>query len=367
MKVNCSKDSLLTGVNTVLKAVSSKNTMPVLQGILVKAENQHLIFEATDLEMGIRCMVPAHIEEEGVTVLPARIFSDLVRKLPDAPIELELQNDILKINYYESNLQLRGYDPDEFPLLPDLNGEETFALPVDIFKNMIRQTIFACSTEESRPVFTGCLLQIEESNLRLIATDTHRLAYRIAEISNPENYKFQGIIPAKTLNEIYRLLKDDEESLAIRFNEAQILFQFGTVELLSRLIEGQFPNYKQVIPQSCQTKLYLDTKLFQDSVERASLLARDGSHPNIIKLSVESERLSIDQTSDLGEISEVMSIKKEGNDVNIAFNSKYLLDVLKVIDSEEILMEMSGSYSPGVIRPIDDPNYLYLALPVRTS
>ncbi len=367
MKVNCSKDSLLTGVNTVLKAVSNKNTMPVLQGILIKAENQNLIFEATDLEMGIRCMVPAHIESEGVTVLPARIFSDLVRKLPDANIELELQNDILNIRYFESSLSLRGFDPDEFPLLPDLIGEETFALPVDIFKNMIKQTIFACSTEESRPVFTGCLLQIEESNLRLIATDTHRLSFSFSEISNPENYVFQGIIPAKTLNEIHRLLRDDEENLTIRFNEAQILFQFGSVELLSRLIEGQFPNYKQVIPQSCQTKVFLSTKLFQDSVERASLLARDGNHPNIIKLLVESDRLSIDQASELGEISEIMSIKKEGNDLKIAFNSKYLLDVLKVIDSEEIILEMSGSFSPGIIRPIDDPNYLYLALPVRTS
>jgi len=367
MKVFCSKDSLITGVNTVQKAVSNKNTLPVLQGILLKAEGQTLIFEATDLEIGIRCVVPAQIEQEGVVVLPARIFSDLVRKLPDAPIELEFQNDVLNINYYESNLALRGYDPEEFPLLPDLFEAETFNLPVAIFKTMIRQTTFACSTEESRPVFTGCLLQIEEGNLRLIATDTHRLAYRIAEIENPEKIKFQGIIPAKTLSEIYRLLKDEDETLCIRFNESQILFQFGAVQLLSRLIEGQFPNYKQVIPQSCQTKLLLSTKLFQDSVERASLLVRDGAHPIIIKLSIENERLSIVQTSELGKISEQMDVRKEGNDLKIAFNSKFLLDVLKVIDSDEIIFELSGSYSPGIIRPVDDPNYLYLALPVRTA
>ncbi|AGA67581.1 DNA polymerase III, beta subunit [Desulfitobacterium dichloroeliminans LMG P-21439] len=367
MKVYCSKDSLLTGVNTVQKAVSSKNTLPVLQGIMIKAEGQSLIFEATDLEIGIRCVVPAQVEEEGVAVLPSRIFSDLVRKLPDAAIILELENDIITIKYYESDLSLRGYDPEEFPLLPDLLDAETFDLPVSLFKTMIKQTIFTCSTEESRPVFTGCLLQIEDNTIRLIATDTHRLAYRFAEIPNTDQFKFQGIIPAKTLGEIYRLLREEDENLIIRFNPSQIVFQFGSVYLLSRLIEGQFPNYKQVIPQSCQTKVILPTKLFQESVERASLLARDGSHTSIIKLTIDTEHLSIDQASDLGKITEQMEIRKEGNDVKIAFNSKFLLDVLKIIDSEEIIFELSGPYSPGIIRPVDDPDYLYLALPVRTS
>lgn len=367
MKAICSKDALLTGVNTVQKAVSSKNTLPVLQGILIKAEESSLIFEATDLEIGIRCVVPAQIEEEGVVVLPARIFSDIVRKLPDATIELEQQNDSINIHYYESDIALRGFDPEEFPLLPELYDAVSFNIPVSLFKTMIKQTVFACSTEENRPVFTGTLLQIEGSNIRLIGTDTHRLAYRVAEIPNQEDFKFNGIIPSKTMSEIYRLLRDEDEVLTIRFNENQVVFQFGTVHLLSRLIEGQFPNYKQVIPQTCQSKVYLSAKLFQESVERASLLARDSSHANIIRLSVDSERLWIDQASEIGKISEQMEIKKEGIDVKISFNAKFLLDVLKIIESEQIVLELSGPYSPGIIRPIDEPNYLYLALPVRTS
>jgi DNA polymerase III subunit beta len=367
MKAFCSKDALLTGVNTVQRAVSSKNTLPVLHGILIKAENHSLIFEATDLEIGIRCIVPAQIEEEGVIVLPARIFSDIVRKLPDSTIELEQRNDVVNIQYYESSIALKGYDPEEFPLLPDLYDAVTFNLPVSLFKTMIRQTVFACSSEENRPVFTGALLQIEGSNIRLIGTDTHRLAYRVAEIPNQNNFKFNGIIPAKTMSEIYRLLRDEDEILTIRFNQSQVVFQFGSVYLLSRLIEGQFPNYKQVIPQSCQTKVFLSAKQFQESVERASLLARDGNHTNIIRLKVDSERLWIDQASEIGKISEQMEIKMEGTDVKIAFNAKFLLDVLKVIDSEEILFELSGPFSPGIIRPVDEPNYLYLILPVRTS
>lgn len=367
MKAFCSKDTLLTGVNTVQRAVSNKNTQPILQGILIKAENNSLIFEATDLEIGIRCVLPAQIEEEGTIVLPSRIFSDIVRKLPDTMIELEQQNDGINIHYYQSDIALRGFDPEEFPLLPDLYDAVSFNLPVSLFKTMIRQTVFACSTEENRPVFTGTLLQIDGPNIRLVGTDTHRLAYRIAEIPNQEDFKFNGIIPAKTMSEIYRLLRDEDEILTIRFNQSQVIFQFGMVHLLSRLIDGQFPNYKQVIPNSCQTKVFLSSRLFQDAVERASLLARDGSHANIIRLSVEEERLLIDQTSEIGKISEQMEIRMEGAQVKIAFNAKFLLDILKVIDTEDILLELSGPYSPGIIRPIDDPNYLYLVLPVRTS
>lgn len=367
MKIFCSKDALLTGVNTVQKAVSNKNTLPVLQGIFIKAENNVLIFEATDMEIGIRCVVPAQIEREGMVVLPARIFSEIVRKLPDATIELEQREDSINIHYYQSDIVLKGFDPEEFPLLPDLYDAVSFNLPITLFKTMIRQTVFACAVEENRPVFTGTLLQIEGSNIRLVGTDTHRLAFRISEIESPEDLKFYGVIPAKTMSEIYRLLRDEDEILTIRFNQSQVSFQFGSVHLLSRLIDGQYPNYKQVIPQSCQTKVLLSTKSFSDSVERASLLARDSSHSNIVRLSVEEERLWIDQASEIGKISEQMDIKMEGTEVKVAFNAKFLLDVLKIIDSEEILIELSGPYGPGIIRPFNDPNYLYLVLPVRTS
>lgn len=368
MKIFCSKDALLTGVNTVQKAVSNKNTLPVLQGILIKAENNSLIFEATDMEIGIRCVVDAQIEREGTVVLPARLFSEIVRKLPTVTIEIEQRDDAVNIHYYESDILLKGFDPEEFPLLPDLFDAASFNLPINLFKTMIRQTVYACALEENRPVFTGILLQIEDSNIRLIGTDTHRLAYRISEIENPEGQKFYGVIPGKTLSEIYRLLKEDDEVLTIRFNQSQISFQFGSVHLLSRLIDGQFPNYKQVIPKSCQTKIYLSTREFSDAVERASLLARDSSsHANIVRLSADQEKLWLDQTSEIGKISEKMDIQMEGTEVKVAFNAKFLLDVLKVIDNEKIIFELSGPYGPGVIRPADDPNYINLVLPVRTS
>lgn len=366
MKIFCSKDALLSGVNAVQRAVSNKSTLPVLQGILIKSEQESLQFAATDLEMGIRCEVPAQVSEEGTMVVPAKLFTEIVRKLPDTGITLEEQNQLITIRYYQSEIVLNGYDPEEYPLLPDLIDPISFTLATFIFKNMIRQTIFSCALEENRPVFNGTLLQIEGNNIKLVATDTHRLAYSISEIQNPLQSQFSGIIPAKTLSEISRLLHDEDEFLTISFNENQVVFQFGSIYLISRLIDGQFPNYKQVIPQTCETKVNLFVKTFLEAVERASLLSRDKSGTNIIRINVEDNELKIDQTSELGKISEQISIEMEGKSVLIAFNAKFLIDALKVIDSDQIIFELSGPFSPGVMRPLDNPNYLYLVLPVRT-
>ena len=367
MKIFCSRDSLLTGVNAVQRAVSTKNTLPVLSGILISAEEQSLRFAATDLELGIRCEVPAQIEEEGKIVVPAKLFAEVVRKLPDTTITIKEEQGSIYIGYFQSEITLRGFDPEEYPLLPDLLDPMTFAIPTVQFKTMIKQTIFSCAVEENRPVFNGIFLQIEDANLRLVATDTHRLAYCISEVDNPNQASFSGIIPAKTLSEIYRLLRDEDEFLSVSFNKTQIVFQFGMIFLVSRLIDGMFPNYKQVIPQSCETKVHLSVRNFLEAVERASLLSHDKTGTNIVRINVDSSQLKIDQSTELGKISEQIDISMEGKDVIIAFNAKFLIDALKVIDSEQIIFELSGPYSPGVMRPIDDPNYLYLVLPVRMS
>lgn len=366
MKILCSKDTLLSAVNVVQRAVSNKNTQPILQGILMKADQQFLQFAATDLEMGIRCEAPAEVIKEGVAVVPAKIFTEIVRKLPDTTITLEERDKAITIFYYDSEITLNGYDPEEFPLLPDLPDPLSFTLPTVAFKNMIRQTIFACAAEENRPVFSGTLLQIEGSQIRLVATDTHRLAYCLADMPNLDESSFNGIIPAKTLGEIYRLLRDEDEVLDIRFSDNQVVFQFGSIYLVSRLIEGVFPNYKQVIPQTCETKINLSVRNFLETVERASLLSRDKTGVNIVRIRVENDELKIDQTSEFGKISEQIGVEMEGKDVAIAFNAKFLIEALRVINSERITFELSGPFSPGVFRPLDDPNYIYLVLPVRT-
>jgi DNA polymerase-3 subunit beta len=364
MKILCKKEDLLTGVNTVQRAVSAKNTLPILQGIRLRTEGNNLWFEATDLEIGIRCQVEIDILEEGQVVLPARLFSEIVRKLPETEIKIESADHNINIYYENSNFTINGFDPEEFPEIADLPSTDIIEIPSVLFKNMIRQTIFACSLEETRPVFTGILLQIENENISLVSTDTHRLAYRKAIIAG-NNKEFKGIIPSKTMQEVSRLL-NDEELLSITFNNSRVIFKFGNVQILTRLIEGQFPNYKQVIPQSCNTKLLINTRKFLDTVERASLLAKDNYlKTNTVRFNVEKGLININQYSEMGKITEQIEIEQDGEDVSISFNAKYIIDILKIIDTEYILMEASGSFSPSIYRPENDQNYLCLVLPLR--
>ncbi|RNC28957.1 MAG: DNA polymerase III subunit beta [Candidatus Dichloromethanomonas elyunquensis] len=364
MKILCKKENLLAGVNTVQRAVSPKNTLPILQGIKLKTDGENLWFEATDLEIGIRCKVPVNIQEGGQLVLPARLFSEITRKLPDSDLQIESIDHNVKLIYENSNFAINGFDPEEFPEITEISSTDIIEIPAAVFKNMIRQTIFACAVEETRPVFTGILLQIEKEDIYLVSTDTHRLAYSKAVIRGNDK-EFKGIIPSKTMQEIYRLL-DDNEILTIKFSPSKVIFHFGTVQILTRLIEGQFPSYKQVIPQSCTTKLFIHTRRFMDTVERASLLSKDNYlKTNTVRFQIEDALIQINQFSEMGKISEQIEIEQDGEDVAISFNAKYILDLLKVIDTEHIIMETSGSFSPCIFRPENDQNYLCLVLPLR--
>lgn len=368
MKILCTRDNLLNGVQMVQRAVPSKNALPILSGILLRAHNNRLYFTGTDLEMGIYCSTPVQVIEEGSAVLQARIFSDLVRHLPDTAIEMELLpgTKTVSIRYNPSETSINGMDPEEFPVIPELDDNLTISLRTQVFRNMVKQTAFATAMDENRPIFTGVLLSIENSQLRMVATDTHRMAYKTGVIESSFDSSWQAIVPAKALVEVSRLIKEEDESISIIMTDNQVMFRFGDTSVISRLIEGQFPNYKQVIPSGCKTKLRVGTRVFAEAVERASLLAREGS--NIIKLKIQESVLIITSNSpDLGKSYEEIDIEIQGEETQIAFNSRYLIDVLKVIDSEEIMIELTGSLSPGIIRPLEAENYLYLILPVRTN
>jgi DNA polymerase-3 subunit beta len=207
MKIICQKENLLTGVNTVQRAVSLKNTLPILQGIKLLAKNGTICFQATDLEIGISCQVPVMVEEEGEVVLPAKLFSEIVRKLPDTEIKIESTDNNINIYYDDSSFAINGYDHEEFPEITEISSSDQLEIPSELIKRMIRQTVFAASSDETRPVFTGILLQIEKENISMVSTDTHRLAFSKALISGNEK-EFKGIIPVKTMQELYRLLSD---------------------------------------------------------------------------------------------------------------------------------------------------------------
>lgn len=367
MKIQSDKSNLAYGVQMVQRAVSTKNTMPILEGILLEAQNNQITFKATNLELGIICSVSAQVLEPGSIVLPAKYFGELVKRLPDISIIIETNaNHSATITYGESTITISGYDSEEFPVLPEITNKQTINLPADLFKNMVKQVSIAISKDEARPIFNGILTEISNNGLKLVATDTHRLAYR----SNTFKTKLQlkEIIPGKTLVEVSKLL-DPNNPVSICFDQNQVLFQTTNVSIISRIIEGQFPDYTQVIPSSYSTNIRLETRAFLNSLERASLLVRDSAQDkaNVIKISTSGNYLIINSNApDVGKIHEKIPAHIEGEEIKISFNSRYLIDALKVIEDEEVYLQLTGSLSPGVIKPVSQDNYLYLILPIRT-
>ena len=368
MKIVATKENLLEGINTVQKAVSTKNTIPILDGIYLKAKDDCLYFSATDLEIGIECKVKVQVIEEGEIVLPARHFSELVRKLPNTKIIITYLADILgvSIEYNEAEVHLKGWPGEEFPKIPDLEGNFQLDLNTNLLKNMIRQTLFATSTDDNRPIFTGVLFEVIDNQLIMVSTDTHRLVVRIGKINNNFEQSLNLIIPGKTLSEVHRIIKDDEETIKIVGNTNQIAFQTQDTKIISRIIEGKFPDYNQVIPTSYETLIKIKTKDFQQTIERANLFSSERDGTSIIKLLIINGYSVISSHSEMGKVEEKLPIYVEGENTEIAFNAKYLLEVLKVIDSEDINMTLSGALNPGIIKPGSHDNFTYLLLPLRT-
>lgn len=368
LKIIASKENLLDGINAVQKAVSNKNTIPILSGIFLKAVDNNLLFAATDLEIGIECKVPVQVIEEGEIVLPARHFSELVRKLPNTKIIINYLSDIIgvSIQYDDAEVNLKGWPGDEFPLIPELEGNFSIEVETNILKNMIKQTIFATATDDNRPIFTGVLFELENNELHMVATDTHRLALRSGILKNNQNKSISIIIPGKTLGEVNRIIKEEDEALIIKGNMNQISFETQDTKIISRIIEGKFPNYKQVIPQEYKSLLKVKTKAFQETIERANLFSSEKDGTSIIKLVMGDGFLEITSKSEMGKVEEKIPSYSEGENIEISFNAKYLLDALKIIDTEDLNINLSGPLSPGIIKSGNHNNFIYLILPLRT-
>lgn len=375
MKIHVNQDELLAGLLTVQRAISSKSTLPILSGIYMSAANGVLSLRATDLEIGINLTMPVEIVEEGATVLPARYLVEIVKRLPVIPLTVETEEAscLVKIIYGTSQVELNSFSAAEYPLLPEVEGLHTFQVNADLFSNALRHVLIAVSGDTARPIFTGVLLEIEKGQIiKLVGTDTHRLAYRQIKMANAgeKDLNHAVIIPSRTLNELTRIFRPEDNLLEVRIAQNQILFQADSIMLVSRLIEGQFPNYELVIPKEHTSRIRILKKAFHDSVERASLLAKDDvkTRSNVIKLTVAGNNLIINSKSaEIGNLHEEIPVYLEGEDAEIAFNARYLSDVLRVIDEEEIVFDLTGPLSAGIIKPLNNDNALFLVLPIRMS
>lgn len=367
MRFKTTKDNLLAGITTVQRAVAARSPMPVLQGILVEASEEGITFTGTDLELSVSCILPATEIIPGAVVLPARYFAEIVRRLPDGTVSFvaELSSYSVSLRYGRAEAMLNGYSAEEFPKLPEVAPKVAFAVQGDLLRDVVRQVVYAVGQDELRPIFTGVLLEIEEQEIRAVATDTHRLALRRADLPGSEVKLTNIIIPGKALGELARLLGGFEgENVQVAVAESYASFSLSHARVLTRLIEGQFPDYRQVVPKGYKTRILdINPAELTRTVERAATLARDDAP--VVVLAVKHGTLTVSARSQVGSVLEEVAAELEGEDIQVAFNANYLIDALRAAGNDTVSLEFNGPIGPSVIRPVPDGSYFALVLPVR--
>jgi DNA polymerase-3 subunit beta len=379
MKISCLQENLAKGLATVGRAVATRSTLPVLSNILLQSDEGRLRLAATNLEVGVNCWIGARVEEEGSTTVPARLLTEFVNSLPSGQIDMELnersQTLNLKCARYEANI--KGIDANEFPDVPtaeSINGQNNLHLEAETFKQMIDQVVFAAATDESRPILTGVLAQFHQGGLTLAAADGFRLSVSSADVGVDLDETTSTIIPARALAELSRVSVDQEEpiELILTPQRNQIVFHLSSTDLVSQLIEGTFPDYNQIVPKTHTTRTIVGTQELLKAVKVAFLFARDAANIIRFKIVPGSEltpgQIVITGTSaefgdNVGEIDATI----EGDEIEIAFNARYMIDALSVMGTAEVALETSTPSSPGVLRPVSGDDFLCVIMPMHIT
>ncbi|MFX0549885.1 DNA polymerase III subunit beta [Hathewaya histolytica] len=363
MKFTIEKSVLQEAISNAQKAITGKTTMPILQGIFIKAKDNELIVIGSDIDLTIETKIDAEVEEEGEIVVDSRLFGEIIRKLPNAPVHItSMENETITIQCLKSIATLVHMNPAEYPNLPQINENMIFTIPQGLMKNMIKGTIFAIAQDETRPILTGILFEIKNNSLNLVALDGYRVALRKEIIEN--NDTISAVIPGKTLSEVSKILEESDTQTHITFTPNHILFNLGKTRVISRLLEGEFIKYESIIPKEYNLRVTVKRNEILNSIERASLMGKEGK-TNLVKLDIQDDTMVITSNSQLGKAREEVGITLQGESLKIAFNSKYLIDVFKIMDEEEVIMEFSSSISPCVIKNKETDKGSYLLLPVR--
>ncbi|ASK61762.1 DNA polymerase III subunit beta [Virgibacillus phasianinus] len=377
MKFIIQRDKLIAGVQDVMKAISSRTAIPILTGMKIEAKQSGITLTGSDSDISIQSFIPVeedgivHVEEieEGSIVLQARYFPDIVRKLPEKSVEISADENLkVTIKSGKAEFNLNGQDAEEYPQLPMMQTDDGFEIPTDLLKSLIKQTVFAVSTMETRPILTGVKLKFTNESLNFTATDSHRLASREIPVQ-PSQLDFPNVVvPGKSLNELHKILSDTEDPVEISVTNNQILFRTKHVYFLSRLLDGNYPETSRLIPEESKTIIHAKTKDLLNTIDRASLLAKEDRN-NVVRLATKDNQL-IEITSnspEVGRVVEEMTVQSiEGEELKISFSSKYMLDALKAIENDEVKIEFTGAMRPFVIRPENNDPILQLILPVRT-
>jgi DNA polymerase-3 subunit beta len=371
MKVSCSQEDLSKGLAVVGRAVATRAVLPITNNVLIATEGSRLRLSATNLEIAISCWIPATIEKEGTITIPARLVTDFVNSLPSGRIDMALspRSKSVELRCARHEAHISGLDPADFPAIPKITDGMNVKMKPGDLRLAINQVVFAAASEESRPVLTGVHAEFEGEQLTLAAADGFRLAVRKVSLAKVVDTKIAIIIPARSLNELTRLISEQEEPLELTVNsqKSQVLFRLRNVEMVSQLIQGTFPNYSQLIPKSYSTRAVIKLSEFLRATKSASIFARDGS--GIVRLQIMPRdgkgKIAISaRAEEIGDNLGEVDATVEGEEAKIAFNSKYLMDVLGVLNKDEVALETTTSSSPGVIRPMGDESYIHVVMPM---
>jgi DNA polymerase-3 subunit beta len=375
MKVNVLQENLARGLGVVSKAVSPRSTLPVLANVLIASDEGRLRLSATNLEMGITCWIPARIEEEGSTTVPARTFSDLVTTLPADQVLLKLDpsTQTLNVRGGTSTNDIKCIDSQEFPPMPVPDFEGAVQINVGDFREMIHQVAFAASSDEARPVLMGVLVQVDGDKLTMAAADGFRLSVRKAVLSTPSPAPVSAIIPAQALKELARVATDSEEPIymVLPKGRGQVVFRVKDVEVVSQLIDGTFPDFQQIIPRSYKSRTLVSTSSLLKACKQAEIFAREGS--NVARLNIKSAQsemqpseVEISATSEeTGKNETIVEATVDGSGLLIAFNVKFLREALEVIRTPNVALETSAPNAPGVVKPVGDDQFLHVIMPMH--
>lgn len=365
MRFSIQQKELLKSLSIVQKGVSSKTTLPVLKGIYVEAVDQYLKLVATDLDIGIEHFTMAEIEEEGAFVADARLLLNIVRKMPSRPIHFEMaEHRQLSITCDHIAYTLHLLEREEFPELPIVNPESAFQLPQDLFKEMVGQTLFCASQDESKPSLLGLRCEMSGGFLEMIGVDGFRLALRRCSIQSDLEMTFT--VPVKTMSELVQILEENEKPLQISLTDKQVVFAVENTTLISRRIDKPFIQFRDILPKNHETVIRMPKETLYDSVDRASLLVREGKS-SLIKWVIRDNQITLTARTELGQVHEEIPVQQTGENKEIAFNARYFLEALRAIDEAEIEIKLNQMNNPGIIEPVEGNEWLYLILPVRMT
>jgi len=371
MKLSCLQENLNKGLGIIGRAVASRTTLPITQNVLITTDQSQLKLAATNLEIAISCWIGAKIENEGSITIPARVLTEFVASLPSDIISLNLKHHTLELKCGRYEARINGLDAADFPPIPQVGDDFSTKVKAEDLKLAISQVAFAAATEESRPVLTGVQTEFEGSKLTMAAADGFRLAVHRANLVEPVKEKIAMIIPAKAYHELNRLMGNEDQEIEITLNsqKSQVLFKLKGIEMVSQLIQGNFPNYSQLIPQTYGTKARIDVAEFLRAIKMAAIFARDGSGIARVIVTpgatVEAGKITISARADeigdnIGEVDALV----DGEAAKIAFNARYLADVLSVVKQAQVSLEVSTPSNPGVIRPVGTDNYDHVVMPM---